>query len=131
MAVPTTIEEIAQVKKYEAKQKLAIKQSEIAYKKANNGGDCVVGYSQCVCYAKTLTGHYGVWGNGGRNLSHNTAPVVGAVIIFDYVHVGVITAVEGDIITYTDRNMDYRGNVRHNVKIKASDPSIWKYHSFK
>jgi hypothetical protein len=91
-----------------------------------------VGYweRQCVYFAKQLTGVYGTWGDGGRYLTNNTVPVVGAVIIFRYTHVGVITAVEGNLITFTDRNFDLRGGIRTNVQILATDSSIWKYHKF-
>lgn len=85
---------------------------------------------QCVAYAKKLTGHYGTWGNGGRSLSANSNGEVGDVIIFDYNHVGVIIRRIGEVITYTDRNSDYKGKVRLEVQILASDPSIWKFHRF-
>lgn len=86
--------------------------------------------TQCVWYAKTLTGVYGTWGNGGRYLSSNSGPVVGAVIIFNYVHVGVITYFDGYNIGYTDRNFDRRGTIRGLVWTTITDSSIWKYHVF-
>lgn len=85
---------------------------------------------QCVQYAKQLTGVYGTWGNGGRYLSGNSGPVVGAVIIFNYVHVGIITSRDNGGSYYTDRNFDLRGGIRHNVWIADNDPTIWKYHNF-
>lgn len=86
--------------------------------------------TQCVAYAKTLTGVYGTWGNGGRYLSDNSDPVVGAVLIFTYTHVAVITAFDGYHITYTDRNFDRRGTIRLEVHTTINDPTIWKIHNF-
>ncbi len=85
---------------------------------------------QCVCYAKQLTGHYGVWGNGGWSLSANSGPVVGAVIIFRNMHVGVITAFDGYRITYTDRNGLGDRRIRLEVVTTINNPLIWKYHKF-
>ena len=103
-----------------------------ANKAKSAGGDprCGSYLTQCVCWAKTLTGHYGTWGNGGRYLSDNSGPAVGAVIVFRNTHVGVITAVDGLEITFTDRNYDLRVGVRVGVRIGAADPSIWKFHKF-
>ncbi len=91
--------------------------------------NCKIYFTQCVCWAKTLTGHYGTWGIGGNKLSLNSGPVVGAVIIFTYNHVGIVTATDGYNITYTDRNF-IPGTVRQAVETTINDPTIKGYHLF-
>lgn len=122
--IPTSEEEVAEVKKYEQSRK---KKSVAAYPCAYP--------TQCVCYAKQITGVYGSWGDGGRNLSANSGPVVGAVIIFRNVHVGVITiGIDSPefkgLIGYTDRNGMNDRKIRELVWTTINDPMIWKYHKF-
>lgn len=98
---------------------------------ANYDPDCLIYFYQCVCYAKTLTGHYGTWGNGGRKLSANSGAVKGAVIIFHNNHVGVVLEdSNGSTVVFTDRNNDLASGIRPRVEIPINDPLIWKYHKF-
>lgn len=98
---------------------------------------------QCVTWAKTITGNWSTWGDGGRLLSPNSDGQKGDVIIFKgrwvknsvgklvwQGHVGVITAKIGDIRLYTDRNSDNNGLIRYNVEIAIDDSRIWKFHKF-
>jgi hypothetical protein len=101
-----------------------------AYKKTGNEKYLCPYWNQCVCYAKTLVGNYGTWGNGGRNLSGNSGPMVGVVIIFNYNHVGVITHFDGYNIGYTDRNGRGDRRIRELVWTTVDDPTILKYHKF-
>lgn len=87
-------------------------------------------WNQCVYYAKTITGVYGTWGNGGRYLSDNSGAVVGAVVIFDNTHVGVIIKSDGYNFAYTDRNGLGDRQIREEVWTNIDDPTIWKYHKF-
>lgn len=109
------------------KKRIANEARTKSYKKVN-----YVSYleKQCVTYAKQLTGVYGTWGNGGRYLSGNSGPEEGAVIIFNYTHVGVILWSDGYNIAYTDRNIDYNGLIRPLVYTTVNDPTIVRYHKF-
>lgn len=87
-------------------------------------------WNQCVYYAKTITGMYGTWGNGGWKLSNNSDAVVGAVVIFNNTHVGVIIKSDGHNFAYTDRNGLGDRQIREEVWTTINDPTIWKYHKF-
>lgn len=86
------------------------------------GGDCVT-------FAKRHTGVWGTWGNGGRKLSLNSGPRVGAVVVFSYTHVAVVVADNGLALTVVESNYIARDTVGYRTLLK-SDPTIRGYHSF-
>lgn len=100
--IPTTDEEVASARAYDAEQKRIAEQRRIAANKAANLASNQKSYGrwECVRFVKDLLGIYGTWGNGARKLSHNSTGQIGDVAIFaGYVHAGLVIGREGDQVT--------------------------------
>lgn len=105
------------------KKRIADEAIAAANKKKNTYG------GWCVAWAKKQVGVYGTWGDGGRKLPLNSGPVVGAVVIFNYIHVAVILIETETHIFITESN--YAGkNIVSTRWIAKNDTSIRGYHDF-
>lgn len=80
----------------------------------------------CVEFAKKYTGRFGTWGHGGRNLPITQTPQVGAVVVFNYIHVAVIKDIQGDTLFLIESNYQRRMRVSTRT-ISMHDPSIKGY----
>lgn len=83
----------------------------------------------CVQFAKAYLGIAGTWGNGGRKLALNSGPVANAVMVFTYIHVGVVKQVTEGRILIIEGNYDNHGSVRERWMV-INDPTIRGYHVF-
>lgn len=86
--------------------------------KTNPAARYASGYGRwgCVRFAKAVLGIYGTWGDGGRKLSLNSDGQINDVVIFQIIHVGVITARLGDMIT-----------IREWITVKKADGTYVAY----
>lgn len=84
--------------------------------------------SNCVAYVKSYLGVGGTFGNGGSHLSLNSPPAVGAVVVFKYAHVAVLTAIVGSDLIITEAN--YVHGVIGTRTLSVNDPTIKGFHVF-
>ena len=83
----------------------------------------------CVDFAKRYTGQGGSWGFGGRNLSTTETSSIGAVVIFKYVHVAVVTEETETQIKIIESNFSQK-NIIGVRWLDKSDITIKGYHIF-
>lgn len=96
---------------------IASPDAKIAHYAASFGGSCVT-------YAKRVLNRSNeVWGNGGRRLFLTQTPFLGAVVVFTYTHVAVITGIVGDMLYITESNYSARNTIS-NRSIPIDDPTI-------
>lgn len=78
----------------------------------------------CVTYAKKITGRTNeVWGNGGRALKLTQTPFLGAVVVFTYIHVAIVTGIVGDMLYITESNYSARNTISSR-SLSVTDSTI-------
>lgn len=104
--IPTTEEEIIQLKKYDEDQRIKSQAKKLTKAKVSpskaTGNVVNKGYGryECVRFLKDLLGIYGTWGNGARKLSPNGTGQVGDIAIFaGIVHAGLVIGRDGNNVT--------------------------------
>lgn len=83
--------------------------------------------ASCVLYAKQLTGYNKPVGLAKNWPVNSQQPSLGAVVIFKYVHVAVITDIASDSFIITEAN--YIHNKISTRSLPFDDPSIRGYYT--